>query len=234
MKGSKIALLVGFILLCVCSTSYASPPPADEGSYTNIMDLPRVNIDDVRYIPSGRFAAQLPWRQGAEKEAAKLEGEQKAVESGLREGVQAITDGQRAILEEIRAMRGEKKAPEAQPEEKQSLKERVKDKADEAKDALLESPFARHAAILAAIVLVLLVGHAIYVKCHADKDKISAGLSALPVGGPVLASMFGKLDDFNTSIDAKVQALKSQAAQAANPVPAPQPPAASPAPPAAK
>jgi hypothetical protein len=169
-----------------------------------------VNIDDVRYIPSGRFAAQLPWRQGAEKEASKLEGEQKAVEGGLREGVQAITDGQKAILEEIRAMRGEKKAPEAPAEEKQSLKERVKEKADEAKDALLDSPFAKHAAVLAAIALALLLGHAIYVKCHADKAKITAGLAALPVGGPVLAGLFTKLDDMNTKLDDKVQALKAQ------------------------
>ena len=127
-------------------------------------------------------------------------------------------------------------APEAAPEPQKAaepapvtLKEKVEAKKEEVKDALLESPFARHAAVLVALVLLCMVGHAIYVKCHADKAKIEAGLSALPIGGPVLSQLFDKLDAANTALDAKVQALKAQVAPA--PVVAP---AATPVAPATK
>jgi hypothetical protein len=173
-----------------------------------------VSLDSLPNVSAPAADPVLPWRDKQEKKDNQIE-------KGLNDGLNSLLQGNRDILNEIRGLRNDQKAapvappcpcpPVATPEPpKESLKDKIDDKKAEIKDALLESPFARHAAILVALVLVCLVGHAIYVKCHADKAKITAGLSALPVGGPVLASLFNKLDDFNTAVDAKVQAVKDQ------------------------
>lgn len=169
-----------------------------------------VSLDSLPNVSAPVADPVLPWRDKQEKKDNQIE-------KGLNDGLNSLLQGNRDILNEIRGLRNDQKAapapvapPVVSPEPPKTLPEKIQDKKEEIKDALLESPFARHAAILVALVLVCLVGHAIYVKCHADKAKITAGLSALPVGGPVLASLFGKLDDFNTAVDAKVQAVKDQ------------------------
>jgi thiol-disulfide isomerase/thioredoxin len=57
-----------------------------------------------------------------------------------------------------------------------------------------------------ALVLPILLGHAIYTKCHADKAKIDADLQNVPGIGGALATGFDKLDTFNTqNVDPKIQ-----------------------------
>lgn len=68
--------------------------------------------------------------------------------------------------------------------------EAVKEKAD----ALLESPFAKHIAAFLLVVGLVLEGHAVYTKCHADRKKIDAKLS------PDARKAFDDLDDFNTKL----------------------------------
>ena len=53
--------------------------------------------------------------------------------------------------------------------------------------------------IIFGTVGIILVGHAIYKKCHADKAAIDAKLSAIPGVGKALASGFDRLDAFNTT-----------------------------------
>ena len=145
--------------------------------------------------------AKMPWRKGVEDEGKKIEKSESE-----------SAEVERQILEELRSMRGEQSQRPSQTApvmEKPSVRERAKEKAEEVKDAVLESPFLKHAAALAALVALCMVGHAVYVKCHADKAKIQAGLAALPVGGVALSAAFGKVDDLNTAIDAKVQAAKA-------------------------
>ena len=149
----------------------------------------------------------LPYRNDqAAKEAATASGIQALLDATNRNGAML---GELLNLEKGKAQAPKVEAPKVEPVAPPTLQEKVEAKKEEIKDAVLESPFLRHAAALAGVIIVLLVLHAIYVKCHADKDKIKAGLNALPIGGPVLAQLFDKLDGVNTAIDTKVQAVKS-------------------------
>ena len=102
-----------------------------------------------------------------------------------------------------------------------------------------EHPLQRFFGATAAVVLLTVVGtvflvliglvlHAVYKKCHSDAAPIAAKLAAIPGAGPALAAGFGNLDVFNTQLDAKIQAavadLKAKLTPAA--------PAAAPAAPA--
>ena len=183
------------VSLVVCSACFASE------QYT-----PRPFTDsETRMVPVVLNDAKMPWRKGVEEEGKKIEkseSESAAVE--------------REILEELRAIRAGQSQRQESPvvvpapvkEEKPSIREEVKAKVEDAKDAVLESPFLRHAAVLAALVAACMLAHAVYAKCHADKAKIQADLAALPVGGAALSAAFGKVDDVNTAIDAKVQSVK--------------------------
>ena len=93
-------------------------------------------------------------------------------------------------------------APTAPPKA-ETPQERIKEKAEEVKDAVLESPFLRTLAVLVVLGLVLALGHAIYVKCHADKAKIDENLK----DHPMLQSLFDKMDDFNTKFENKIHGV---------------------------
>jgi hypothetical protein len=68
------------------------------------------------------------------------------------------------------------------------------EEAKEKADAVLQSPVVQHIVAFIAIVGLVLLGRAVYLKCHADKDKIAA---LLPDGA---RKQFLALDDFNTKL----------------------------------
>ena len=54
--------------------------------------------------------------------------------------------------------------------------------------------------------VVVMLGHKIYQKCHADLPAIQAKLATIPGIGAGLAAGIGTLDAANTTVDAKLQA----------------------------
>ena len=195
-----LAVMISFV---ACNAAFAQDRPTVKIDWSKSVQAP---VDD---------AIQLPWRKGVEKEGRKIESEQRNIEQGLQSGIQAIVNGQNAILAELKDMRANKldepvaPAPIMAPVAPPTFKERVESKKEEIKDAVLESPVLKHLAAFVGLILVLLVGHAIYVKCHADSAKITADLAKIPVVGAGLAAGFTSLDAFNTAVDTKVQAAIS-------------------------
>jgi hypothetical protein len=198
---------------------------------------PMINIEDlppVAAVQASYHSSALPWRRGVEEEERKLE-----------KGIEGVGQEQAATKSDVAAIRGILEAQQAaqaaanvaKPAAPPTVIEKVEAKQAEVKekaDALLESPTARHAAIFALIIAVCMVGHAVYTKCHADRAKIDDDLEKK---NPKLRQLFDKIDDFNTSIaakldghkadvNAKLNGLQAQVTQTALAVPPPTAPVA--------
>jgi hypothetical protein len=213
MSGWKIVALCVFAALAVCFLS--QPSSAQDRPMVPVVGIEwQRGVGAVRIGPS---AIQMPWRRGVEANEKKLVngqadlgqqlGQIKSEQASLRGDVAAI----RQLLEQKQAAPEEPvaaPAPVSFGERIEAKKAEVRAEVQEKVDSLLESPILKHLAIFLCIGLVLALGHAIYVKCHADRKAIAAKLAAVPVVGSQLAAGFLSQDAFNTAVDAKVQAAK--------------------------
>jgi hypothetical protein len=127
----------------------------------------------------------------------KYRREQAARDAELEAKIDAILNGQKNAQSAPQGIQGKIEAQ----------KEAVKEKAD----ALLESPALR--TILAFLLCVgcIMLGHAVYKKCHADRAKIDKDLDDKNLPG--LKSLFDKLDDFNTKVDTKLHGVNQAQAK---------------------
>ena len=172
---------------CVCVLLVAAPVFAQcpngqcpSSAYPSVIPTPRVNVQ----VETANAAVEAYFLKYRNEQAAKDA---------------AIADALRRLESAVNA----KQAAPVVPAKPESPKEALKEKAEEVKDAVLESPFLRTLAVLVVLGLVLALGHAIYVKCHADKAKIDENLK----DHPMLQSLFDKMDDFNTKFENKIHGV---------------------------
>ena len=191
-----VFVLFLFVGLSICSASTASdvvailaePKGCSNGQCTPVKEPA---IDPEAY--------KLPYRRiQADKE------------SEIAIAIEQSTDAQRQVADAIKALAASQNKPVAAvPAAPTTIIERIEAKKEEAKekaDALLESPVAKHFAIFIALIAIVLVGHAVYVKCHADRANIQEKLTKI---SPQLAERFAKLDDFNTKLENKIHGVDS-------------------------